>query len=479
MRMSANKEMDAGEPTKADRVSLSSQSSPVQGLGTPVDGDKLLRKVDLRVLPILFTVYVAAFIDRVNISSALTLGLSKELGLVDQQPNIALTIFFVPYILFEIPSNILMKRFNPRVWLSGCILVFGIVMISQGFVQSYGSLLATRFLLGLAEAGIFPGSFYLISFWYKRDEAQKRFTFYWSSTIVAAAFGGLLASAIANLEGIRGLASWRWVFILEGIVTILIAVVAFFRITDFPKEAKWLHPDEKAFLLAKTEADESRQDPVTAKDVLAFLSKPVHWVAAVMYISLLVPAYSFVFFIPSIVQALGYSTVQTQLHSVPPFAAAFGFAIVTAYFSDRFQVRSPFIFLGLAVLITGLSLLTTVHGVSNFSAEYAGLCLAAMGTSGTGGLMICWYVMNLRGHIERSIGSAWLICFGNIGGIIATFAFMRRDAPYYHTGYLICLSTSSLCVVATALYGVLIWRKRKAEAQTESADGIKSDAFYL
>lgn len=295
--MATIKEMDVGGPTKVNRTSFRSQSSQLRGPRPYVDERKLLRKVDLHVLPILFTVYVAAYIDRyvdqvptelaltfhsVNISSALTLGLSTELGLVDQQPNIALTIFFVPYILLEIPSNILMKRFNPCLWLPGCILIFGVVMISQGFVQSYGGLLATRFFLGLAEAGIFPGSIYLISFWYKREEAQKRFTFYFLSTVIAGAFSGLLASGVANLEGVQGLSSWRWVFILEGIATIIIAIVAFFCITDFPKEAKWLLPDEKAFLLAKTEANESHEVPVTIKDVLAFLSKPIHWVAAIM-----------------------------------------------------------------------------------------------------------------------------------------------------------------------------------------------------
>ncbi|KAI1181213.1 MFS general substrate transporter [Nemania sp. FL0916] len=474
--MSTSEEMIIGDPTTGNRISFNSKSGELR---RDVDERKLLRKVDLHVLPILFIVYVAAFIDRVNISSALTLGLTQELGLTDQQPNIALTIFFVPYILFEIPSNILMKRFNPHVWLPSCILIFGLVMIGQGFVQSYGALLATRFLLGLAEAGIFPGSFYLISFWYKRDEAQKRFTFYWTSTIIAGAFGGLLASAIAELDGVKDLASWRWVFILEGIATVLIAVLAFFYITDFPKEATWLQPEEKDFLLAKTETNESHQVPITVKDVLAFLSQPIHWVGAIMYLSLLIPSYSFVFFIPSIVQTLGYSTVQTQLHSVPPFAAAFGFAIVTAYISDKFRVRSPLIILGLALLITGLSLLTTVHGPSHFSTEYAGLCLTAMGTLGIGGIVVCWYVMNLRGHVERSIGSAWFICFGNIGGIIATFAFLKRDAPYYRTGYLVCLSTSSLCVVACALYGLLIWRKREAEGRTESTDGVKREPLYL
>ncbi len=295
--MSTGKEVFVGRPTKVETSSLRSESSPVRGLGPCVDESKLMRKIDFHVLPILFTVYVAAFIDRyvhhlsselvltlyrISISNALTLSLPAELGLVGQQPNIALTIFFVPYILFEIPSNLLMKRSKPHVWLSGCVLLFGVVMIGQGFVQSYGGLLATRFLLGLAEAGMFPGSVYLISFWYKRAEAQKRFTFYFSSTIIAGAFGGLLASAISGLDGVRGLASWRWIFILEGTATVLIAVVAFFSITDFPNEAKWLLPDERTFLLAKTQASESHKTPVTLQDLLAFLSKPINWVAAMM-----------------------------------------------------------------------------------------------------------------------------------------------------------------------------------------------------
>lgn len=156
-------------------------------------------------------------------------------------------------------------------------------MIGQGFVKSYGGLLATRFLLGLSEAGIFPGSFYLISFWYKKEEAQKRFTVYWSSTILAGAFGGLLASAIANMNGIQGLSSWRWIFILEGIVTVLVGLASFFCITDFPREAKWLSEEEREFLLRKTGVDESHNAPITIEDVLAFFGKLENWFAAVMY----------------------------------------------------------------------------------------------------------------------------------------------------------------------------------------------------
>jgi MFS family permease len=207
------------------------------------------------------------------------------LNLTGEMPNTALVVFYAPYILFEIPSNVLMKRFNPHVWLSGCITAFGIVMLGQAFVTSYGGLIATRFFLGLAEAGIFPGSFYLISFWYKREEAQKRFTIYWSSVILAGAFGGLLATAISQMDGLRGMAAWQWIFCLEGIASILVGIAAFFFVTDFPKEASWLTPEEKAFLTEKTRSDESHVAPVTAKDVLHYLSDLKSHLGAIMYFS--------------------------------------------------------------------------------------------------------------------------------------------------------------------------------------------------
>ncbi|KAI1759338.1 major facilitator superfamily domain-containing protein [Hypoxylon sp. FL1150] len=441
-----------------------------------VDEAKLLRKVDLRVLPILFAVYIVAFLDRVNISNALTLGLPAELGLEGNQPNIALTIFFVPYILFEIPSNIFMKKLSPHIWLSCCILCFGVIMIGQGFVKSYGGLLTTRFLLGVSETGIFPGSFYLISFWYKKEEAQKRFSIYWSSTIFAGAFGGLLASAIANMNGIQGLSSWRWIFILEGIVTVLVGFASFFCITDFPREAKWLSEEEREFLLRKTGISESHNTPIATKDVLAFFGKLENWFGALMFFSLLVSSYSMIYFLPTIVQTLGYTTIQTQLHSVPPFAAAFGSAVVLAYLSDKCRMRSPFILFGLALLITGLAILISVRGAAHFSVEYAALCLVAMGSTGLGGNIICWYVMNLRGHVERSIGSAWMIGFGNIGGIVATFLFVKKDAPYYHPGYSVCLAMAALCVVSCVGYGFLIWRQR-GKADEDEKLGVKEPLF--
>lgn len=211
------------------------------------------------------------------------MGLPEELGLSGDQPNIALTIFFIPYMLFELPSNLCMKQFSPRIWLSLCTVSFGIVMLGQGFVHNFSGLLATRFFLGIAEAGIFPGSFYLISFWYRRDESLKRFTAFWSSILLSGSFGGLLATAISNMDGICGMRSWRWLFILEGILTIVIGIVAFFTLSDFPREAKWLSPEERAVVIARTQNNESRSVPISLKDVLTFFRDIKIYVATVVY----------------------------------------------------------------------------------------------------------------------------------------------------------------------------------------------------
>ncbi|KAL1846570.1 hypothetical protein VTK73DRAFT_252 [Phialemonium thermophilum] len=164
----------------------------------------LKTKIDLHLLPFVSVLYLLAFLDRVNIANARSFHLIEDLGLTGVQYNTALTIFFVPYVVFEIPSNIFLKRFSPRIWLSICCLGFGLLTTVQGLVQNYGGLLTTRFFLGVFECGMFPGCFYLLGMWYRRHEAQKRFSLFFSSTSLAGAFGGLLASGIGKMDGMRG-----------------------------------------------------------------------------------------------------------------------------------------------------------------------------------------------------------------------------------------------------------------------------------
>ncbi|OJD28759.1 major facilitator superfamily transporter [Diplodia corticola] len=437
---------------------------------------RLVSRIDFRVIPYLCVLYLLAFLDRVNIANANVFGLSEDLDIASKDSmkyNTALVIFFVPYILAEIPSNVLMKKVSPRVWLSGCMFFFGLTTTMQGLVQNYSGLLATRFFLGLFESGMFPGCFYLIGMWYRRHEAQRRYSFFFSSTTLAGAFGGLLASAIGKMDGIRGYRGWRWIFILEGLLTVVVSLIFFFLLPNFPEDAKWLSEDEKKYVKARLQADQGRsaaERQITIQDVGRVFKDPKLWVGGFMYFGLIVPAYGYAYFSPAILKTYGYSAIQTQLHSVPPWAAAFGFAMIIAWLSDKFRHRFLFTLIPIAVAIAGFGIMISVH--DNLNVQYAGLFLIAMGCYSAMPVIVCWYNMNLGGHHRRSVGSAWQVGFGNIGGVIAVFAFLSRDAPRYTPGYSICIAFICLSALSCVVYWVLCSWSNKRRDKTPTDLGL-------
>ncbi|KAL8880960.1 MAG: hypothetical protein Q9198_001736, partial [Flavoplaca austrocitrina] len=432
---------------------------------------RLLAKIDLRVIPVLSILYLLAFLDRTNIANASIFGLQSELRLQNTQYNTALTIFFVPYIVFEIPSNVLLKKLKPHLWLSVCMFGFGLVTICQGLVQNYSGLLATRFFLGLTETGMFPGSFYLIGMWYKRSEAQKRYSFFFGSTSLAGAFGGLLASAIGKMDGVQGYLGWRWIFILEGLLTCVVAFIFFFVIPDFPENAKWLTEEERQYVQVRLRKEQGRsaaERPIGFKDVVNVFKDYKIFVGGFMYFGLIVPAYSYAFFAPGIIQTYGYSRIQTQLYSVPPWAASFTFAMVIAYFSDKIKHRFAFTIMPICLAIAGFGILIVVH--DNHHLQYGALFMVAMGVYSAMPVIVCWFNMNLGGHHRRAVGTAWQIGFGNIGGIIATYSFLPQDkADFYKSGYSICIAFICLSAASCLVYAAsCIMQNRQREKAPRS-----------
>ncbi|KAL9005343.1 MAG: hypothetical protein Q9188_001884 [Gyalolechia gomerana] len=290
-------------------------------IGSTITGSvnerKLLMKVDLRTLPILTIIYVLAFLD----SPTLTKG-----------------------------------------------------------VRNFGGLVTVRFLLGIVEAGIFPGCFYLMGMWYMTSEAQKRFSFFFNASSFAGAFGGLLASAIGLMDGMRGYHAWRWIFILEGCLTCVVSILAYFVVADFPEHARWLNDDERDFIVSRLMANQGSSGVEKKITVQSFLDAFRDWrmiPGALMYFGPTVSAYGLAYFIPSIVRTYGYKPIQAQLHSVVPWAAAVVFAMAMAFASDTIQKRSPFILVGLCFALIGNVVLLTVH--TNKEAEFASLVLYTMG----------------------------------------------------------------------------------------------------
>ncbi|EGC48927.1 MFS transporter [Histoplasma capsulatum var. duboisii H88] len=475
---------ESKEDVESGASSVAAQEDSFDATLVSTTERRLMTKIDLHLLPVLCVLYLLAFLDRVNISNAVIFGLRKDLGIESgNRYNTALTIFFVPYILFEIPSNILLKKLKPHVWLSGCMFGFGLVTLCQGLVQNYAGLLVTRFLLGLLETGMFPGCFYLLGMWYRRTEAQKRFSFFFSSTTLAGAFGGLLASAIGRLDGVRGFLGWRWIFILEGLITCIVSFAFFFVIPGFPEEAKWLNEEERNFIrgkLAKDVGAAGHEVSLRWKDVLDVFKDYKIFVGGLMYFGLVVPAYGYAYFAPTIIRTFGYGPIQTQLYSIPPWAAAFGVSLTVAYLSDRLRNRFAFTLIPICIAIAGFAILLNVHDEANRALQYGALFLITSGAYSAMPIIICWYSMNLGGHKRRSVGIAWQIGFGNIGGIIATYSFLEKDRPQFRPGHVISISficlSAAMCVV---YFFLLLHRNRTRDklAAVDSSGALKQAAI--
>lgn len=330
---------------------------------------------------------------------------------------------------------------------------------------------------------MFPGCFYLLAMWYVRPEAQKRYSFFFSSTTLAGAFGGLLASAIGLMDGKRGYHGWRWIFILEGIMTCIIGIALFFFIVDFPEEAKFLNANERTFIKAKLAVDVGESHisrKITVRDVLKVFKDYKLYVVGFMYFGLIVPSYGYAYFAPTIISEFGYGKIQTQLHSVPPWVAACGLCMIAAFASD--SLRHRFLFaVGLTLLaIVGFAMLLGIK--DNTNAKYGALFLCASGLYSAMPVVVCWCTTNFGGHLRRGVGSGWQVGFGNIGGIIATFSFLSKDAPRYIKGYSLAIAFAALSIIFDIIYFISIRRENQMRDRgigLEAWEKLTDDDKYL
>ncbi|KAL3595147.1 hypothetical protein FPOAC2_09468 [Fusarium poae] len=236
---------DGGEnTTPSRRHSLNDECDP----NSVANEKRLVAKLDFYIIPLVMVLYLFSFLDRVNIGNARLYGLEEDLGLSSSQFQVAVSILFVTYLLFEVPSNLVLKLFTPRRWLAFIAAAWGIIATLTGLVNSYGSLLACRLLLGVVEAGLFPGLTVYLTFFYTKRELALRVGYLFVSAAVAGALGGLLAYGIGHMDGVRGMSGWRWIMIIEGIPSFLIGIVTYFALPNDAETAYFLDDSEKALM---------------------------------------------------------------------------------------------------------------------------------------------------------------------------------------------------------------------------------------
>ncbi|CCO30344.1 putative transporter C1002,16c [Rhizoctonia solani AG-1 IB] len=453
--------------TKTETKIATEQGSSLASEGRRSEFEALQRratlKIDLIIVPILTMFYLLSFLDRANIGNARVAGLQRDLKMTNHQYSTVLTITYVPYIVCELPSNLLLKKLGPHRLLPGIVFAWGLVTAFQGLVHSYSGLIATRFFLGLTEGGLLPGLVLYMSYFYRRDQLQLRVALLFSATSLAGAFSGLLAAAIVNLDGRHGRPGWAWIFILEGVFTSLFGIFAFFIMPSSPRQVIGLSAAETEAInemLRLDGNDGSADEPFSWTSVFSAFKAPQVLLLCIPLFFSGVTLFGLAFFAPSIVNSLGYSPVRTQLMTVPPYAVSFVVSLVLAYISDRYKLRGPVLFVTGIIATAGYALYLTQ---TNKHVLYGSLFLQIPGVYASAPTLSAWMANNALPYYKRATAVALAFVFSNLGGIVSTWIF--PDPPRYTTATRLNLACAAgLCVFAVVIDLYLIAQnKRKAK----------------
>ncbi|KAJ5280927.1 MFS transporter [Penicillium angulare] len=433
-------------------------------------GKEVIRKIDFHLLPVLAFLYLCSHVDRNNMGNAKIEGMNDDLGLVGNQYNIASTLFFVPYIIFEIPSNIVLKKTRPSLWLSLQVVAWGIVMACMGAVKGFASLTVCRVFLGICEAGFFPGAVYLVTQWYPPHEIQQRLALLYTASAISGAFSGLLAYGIANMGGLQNIAGWRWIFILEGLVPVAFGLALPFLLPDGPGKVKWLTPEEQRFIdlrfrQAGARSAEGEGDQFSWSMLLGTMLDWKILLAVVLAMVNAAPNAAFSYTMPTIINKLGFEASKAQLLTIPPYFCGAVSSWLSGRLADRFSWRFPFIVAPMIVmLISFIMLFVLSANIEQYKAPmYFAIILAQIGIYPLLPGISAWTGNNLPQSWKRSIGIAWLLAAGNTGSFIGTNVFLEWQAPHYTIGYGVSIGIIVLGIVTCCILEFFLWRLNKVK----------------
>ncbi|EMR65065.1 putative major facilitator superfamily transporter protein [Eutypa lata UCREL1] len=432
------------------------------------------------LLPWLCILYLLAFLDRTNIGNAKIAGLPADTHLVGDQYNITLTVFFIPYALcLEPVTNVLLKKWRPSVFIPTIMILWGASMTGMGFCHNFGGLATARFFLGLAECGLFPGVNYYLSCWYKRSEFGVRAAIFFSAAALAGSFGGLLAAGIEHMDGVGNLEGWRWIFILEGLLTIVFGVISFWMVYDFPAEARFLSDEDRNRVIRRLWADQQSladNEDWNMEHVRAALKDWKMWLGMLVYAGCLMPVYAFSLFLPTIVQGLGitHDPVKAQLLTVPPYAVGAILTVVVGFIADKTQQRGIWNILISCLGITGFAMLL---GSKNPAVQYVGTFLGAAGIYPCIANTITWMANNVEGVYKRGVVLGFVIGWGNLNGIVSSNIY--RNAPRFLEGHGIVLAYLVVFLLGGSVLMTLLLRaenkKRREGKRNCWAEGKEHD----
>ena len=403
-----------------------------------------IARISRRIVPFFLLLYVVNFLDRVNVGFA-ALQMNRDLGFGPEVYGFGAGIFFLGYVLFEIPSNLVLRRVGSRVWLSRIMITWGLIAMAAAFTNGRNSFYVLRLLLGVAEAGFVPGMIYYLADWFPARERARVIAKIWSATAIAIVVGSPISGLISQLDGILGLPAWRWIFLLEGLPALVMGFVSFFFLSDEPTGAAWLAPEERAALSAQIAREHEASDAHGLSGFKQALSSGRVWALAILYFCIGIGFFGITLWLPQIVKQLsGLGTTEVSLITTIPFLLAAGAMILNARHSDRtgerrWHLACPLLVGAFGLAGSGLSSSPIMALVS--------LCIAAMGMWSSIGVFWSVPTAFLRGTAAAG-GLALINSIGGLGGFVGPYliGLVRSITPDFSVA-LLGLSVS-VCLAA-------------------------------
>jgi len=426
-----------------------------------------MRKVYLRMLPFAILSYFLCYLDRINVGFA-ALTMNKDLGLTASMFGVAAGAFFWGYVLLEVPSNIILEKVGARLWIARIMISWGILSGATAFCTGPYSFMAMRFLLGLAEAGFFPGIVLFFTYWFPDRHRARIVSGFMLALPLAVAFGAPVSTAILELNGWLGLAGWKWMFIAEGVPTALVGIVVLFYVTDRPAIARWLSDDERAWLATTLAQERTLIETRQKVSVWRSFWDPKVLLLSLNYLGILTASLGLVIFLPQMVKQIGLTNMQVGWVSMIPYLCGALAMIAWGWVSDRMGERRWNLFWACAVSTVGLVIAGLFVGTAW---AVVGMAIAAAGFYGSKGPFWSMPPTLLTGTAAAA-GIAWINSIGNLGGFFGpSVVGWVRDATGSFAGGLYALAAFSAMSALVAAF----WLRDSKLAPAQEGLGVPAE----
>jgi ACS family tartrate transporter-like MFS transporter len=420
--------------------------------------DRVFAKAARRLIPFMILLYVASFLDRVNVSFA-ALTMNHDLGLSDRAFGFGAGIFFIGYFFFEVPSNLILERVGARAWMFRIMFTWGLVSMATAFVRDATGFYVLRFLLGVAEAGFYPGMVLYLTYWFPQSTRARFIAAFLAAVPFANVIGGPLSGAILSMDGTNGLHGWQWLFLLEGVPSCILAFAILVLLPDGPSRARWLSDDEKAHIASRLD-----QDSVPHQSLFQGLSDSRIWLLSIADFGIVTGLYGINFWLPQIVRMMGYSNFETGLVVVVPYLASMIGMIAWGYSSDLSRERIWHVAVAALFAAGGLSAAAILREPMSV---LVALSVAAIGIASA--LAVFWTLPpSFLGGTAAAGGIALINSISNLGGFVGptVMGWLKQTTHSYQSGF----AMLSAALVVSAVVILMIGRYLSFEARAHLFD---------